>query len=221
VLQEGLSSEQTGPNYPPILHPPPMGKSFTLIDPANRQTILVFPERKFARIIRWPAEQPPSNGPAGFPTLGPPEGSDTSPHRAIGRAGAGAAFFAPSAFAIQKPTPPPMSGYLPHKTEHQYSEQMLEGLAACEERVTNTYPKGTFDDPKDELEVDDRWYSPYLDEMVLIISNFHGTHGRYGGPLELVFSRNDIRMTDIKLQEPDPALFVIPQDYKVETQQLP
>jgi len=203
VRSERLSSEESGPNWMPI---PPVphhtaSKMILIDDPGNRQTITILPERKLAKIAYWhvpvsPAERTERD----FSDVWP--GESKQDHLHIGARAPGA----------------PVD-VRPSRVDTQYSEKMVEGVAACGERKTRTYPRGTFDDPKDEQEVIETWYSPYLDAILVEFWNGHQQHWHnFDGR---AFVRHDLRVTDIKLQEPDPALFVIPQDYQVETQQLP
>jgi hypothetical protein len=200
VRRERLSSEESGPNWLPVPYHAP-SKMILIDDPANRQTITILPERKFARISYWhkPASPTERNGPE-FSEVYP--GESRQDHRHIGARSPGVS-----------------PDIRPSHVDTQYSEKMVQGVAACGERTTRTYPRGTFDDPKDEQEVIDKWYSPYLDAIVVEAWNTHQNQWHsFDG---LVFLRHDVRVTDIRLQEPDPALFAIPKDYEVETQQLP
>jgi hypothetical protein len=206
VRTEMLNHERSGPEFGVPLKPPPMGKSFSLEDTANKQRTTVYPERKFASILSTgPAQAPADDNPAGFATISPDKASASNPPVD------GNAPFLGMAYPQPPPVPPTLQDMLPDHIARQHSEHMAEGVAVCDDRTTTTYARGTFDDPKDEQEVSETWYSPYLEGPVWRVSHVHAGHGG----CELVFTRHEVRLTDIRLQEPDPALFTIPKDYKV------
>jgi hypothetical protein len=89
------------------------------------------------------------------------------------------------------------------KTE-SLGTQQLEGVNAEGKRVTRTIPAGAIGNEQPLVITVESWTSPELHTLVLEKRN----DPRFG---ETVF-----RLTNIKLGEPDPALFQIPSGFKTE-----
>jgi hypothetical protein len=82
--------------------------------------------------------------------------------------------------------------------------QMIEGLAAEGTRVTFTIATGKIGNERPIVTVNERWYSPELQTVVLS----KNSDPRMG--------ETTYRLTDISRGEPDPSLFQVPADYTVK-----
>jgi len=100
---------------------------------------------------------------------------------------------APAAIAAEKST-------LPKKTE-SLGKQVIEGVEAVGARSTLTIPAGEIGNRLPIEIVDERWYSPEL--QVLVMSKHHDP--RSG---ETIY-----RLTNINRAEPDRSLFEVPLDF--------
>jgi hypothetical protein len=81
--------------------------------------------------------------------------------------------------------------------------QMIEGVSAEGTRVTTTIPAGQVGNERPIEIVDERWYSPDLQTVVMT---------RHSDPRsgETVY-----KLTNLDRSEPDPTLFQVPADYRV------
>src|SRR5262245_33527955 len=82
--------------------------------------------------------------------------------------------------------------------------QTIEGVEAEGTRVTITSPAGKIGNDHPIVTVNERWYSPEL--QVVVMSK--DSDPRMG--------ETTYRLTNIVRSEPDPSLFQVPADYKVE-----
>jgi hypothetical protein len=106
--------------------------------------------------------------------------------------------------------PMPMEGGIialsdgPEVNQESLGTQTIEGVAAEGTRVTFTIPAGKIGNERPIITVNERWYSPELQTVVLSKTN----DPRMG--------ETTYRLTNIVRSEPDPALFQVPAGYKVE-----
>jgi hypothetical protein len=84
-------------------------------------------------------------------------------------------------------------------------KQMIEGVEAVGTRSTFTIPAGEVGNLRPIVTVEETWYSPELDMMVLT----KRTDPRSG--------ETTYRLTNLNRNEPDRALFEVPADYTVTT----
>jgi len=82
----------------------------------------------------------------------------------------------------------------------------MEGVEAQGTRTTMTIPSGTFGNERPIEIVSEIWFSPALHTAVLT----KRIDPRMGETI--------MRLTNIRLEEPDPSLFQIPPDYTVRDQ---
>ena len=92
---------------------------------------------------------------------------------------------------------------LPAPRAETLGRQLIEGIAAEGTRTTITIEAGEIGNERPIEIVSERWYSPELQTVVL---------SRHSDPRT---GENVYRLTKIDRREPDPALFRVPQDYKV------
>lgn len=83
-------------------------------------------------------------------------------------------------------------------------DQMMAGVDAQGTRTTETIPAGAIGNQKPIVVVSERWYSPDLQETI------------YSKRTDPRFGTTIYQLTNISRQEPDPSLFQVPADYKVE-----
>jgi hypothetical protein len=88
--------------------------------------------------------------------------------------------------------------------QEQLGTQTIEGVAAEGTRVTFTIPAGKIGNERPIVTVNERWYSPELQTVVLT----KNSDPRMG--------ETTYRLTNINRSEPDPSLFQVPADYRVE-----
>lgn len=112
---------------------------------------------------------------------------------------------------IARKLPPPPEQMLPPmrppvdsqvKTD-SLGKQTIEGVEAEGTRTTITIPAGQIGNDRPIEIVSERWYSPALQ---LVVQSRH-SDPRVG--------ENSYRLTNINLDEPSPALFEVPANYKI------
>jgi hypothetical protein len=86
----------------------------------------------------------------------------------------------------------------------QLGTQTIEGVMAEGTRITFTIPAGKIGNDRPIVAVNERWYSPELQTIVLT----KNSDPRMG--------ETTYRLTNINRGEPDPSLFQVPADYTVE-----
>ena len=89
------------------------------------------------------------------------------------------------------------------KTE-KLEARNVEGVQAEGTRITTTIPAGDIGNEQPIQIVDERWYSPELQVVVMT---------RHSDPR---FGETTYRLTSIQRGEPSPALFQVPSDYAVK-----
>jgi hypothetical protein len=82
--------------------------------------------------------------------------------------------------------------------------QTIEGVEADGQRVTVTIQAGKIGNERPIVTVNERWYSPELQTVVLS----KNSDPRIG--------ETTYKLTNIDRNEPDPSLFQVPADYTVE-----
>jgi hypothetical protein len=92
----------------------------------------------------------------------------------------------------------------PEVNQESLGTQTIEGVAAEGTRVTFTIPAGKIGNERPLITVSERWYSAELQTVVL---------SKISDPR---MGETTYRLTNIVRSEPDPALFQVPADYKVE-----
>jgi len=125
---------------------------------------------------------------------------------------------APAAAAVQgtativAPPPPPAVGgevtFMRHSSKHEAKTEKLEarsfdGVMAEGTRTTVTIPAGEIGNEQPINIVDERWYSPELQVVVMT---------RHSDPRS---GETTYRLTNISRAEPAAALFQVPSDYAV------
>jgi hypothetical protein len=82
--------------------------------------------------------------------------------------------------------------------------QNIGGVQADGKRVTETIPAGAIGNEREINVVNETWYSPELQTVVM---------SKYSDPRtgDVVYT-----LTNINRSEPDPALFQVPADYKMK-----
>src|SRR5262249_29941945 len=83
-------------------------------------------------------------------------------------------------------------------------KQMIEGVEAEGQRVTVTIQAGKIGNERPIVTVNERWYSPELQTVVLS----KNSDPRIG--------ETTYKLINIDRSEPNPALFQVPSDYTVE-----
>ena len=82
--------------------------------------------------------------------------------------------------------------------------QMIEGVQAEGTRITFTIPAGKIGNDRPIVTVNERWYSPEL-QAVVVSKNLDPRSG------DTIY-----RLTNISRSEPDPSLFQVPGDYTIK-----
>ncbi|HKA01147.1 MAG TPA: hypothetical protein VKE70_31760, partial [Candidatus Solibacter sp.] len=100
--------------------------------------------------------------------------------------------------------PVPRSHAEPHNsgTTEELAAQVINGVRAKGSRVTITIPAGSFGNDRDVKVVNERWYSDDLQVLVKSINN------------DPRFGITTYELTNIVTGAPDPALFLVPSDYR-------
>jgi hypothetical protein len=82
-------------------------------------------------------------------------------------------------------------------------EQILEGVLARGSRQIRTIPAGTIGNQRDIEIVDEQWYSPDIEAVVLTRSS------------DPRFGETTYQLVSVALTEPPPDLFAVPQGYEI------
>jgi hypothetical protein len=93
-------------------------------------------------------------------------------------------------------------------TKEQLGTKTVNGVQAEGVRVTRTIPAGAIGNDKPIEVVTERWYSPDLQMVVMT------TH------TDPMMGTVSVKLASVVRGDPDPGLFQIPSDYKVETGKL-
>ncbi len=100
--------------------------------------------------------------------------------------------------------PPPPQGPPPPEQKESLGRQTIEGVEAEGTRVTVTIPVGAIGNERAINIVNERWYSPELQAVVLT----KNSDPRYG--------ETTYRLTNINRSEPARALFEVPADFTIK-----
>ncbi len=103
------------------------------------------------------------------------------------------------------PPPPPQGPPPPPAVKESLGRQNIEGVEAEGTRVTVTIPAGAFGNERPINIVNERWYSPEL-QLVVMTKN---SDPRFG--------ENTYRLTNINRTEPARTLFEVPADFTLKT----
>jgi hypothetical protein len=95
-------------------------------------------------------------------------------------------------------------GNTPRTTSESLGSQLIEGVTAEGTRTTTTWAVGLVGNDREIIATSETWYSKQLGVAVLTKSS----DPRSGD--------TTIKLTDITLVEPDPALFMPPADYEIK-----
>jgi hypothetical protein len=90
-------------------------------------------------------------------------------------------------------------------TKEQLGTKTVNGVQADGVRVTRTIPAGAIGNDKPIEVVTERWYSPDLQMTVMM------TH------IDPMMGTVTAKMASVVRGDPDPSLFQVPSDYKLET----
>ena len=94
------------------------------------------------------------------------------------------------------------------KTE-SLGKEVIEGLEVEHTRTSLTIPAGEIGNVQPIEIVDETWYSPELQLMVMTKSR------------DPRFGETTYRLTDIRRSEPDRSLFEVPNDYTIKKNTAP
>lgn len=123
------------------------------------------------------------------------------------RPAAGSEWFTKSGHVVKAPatSAPAQPSARPHLTmsRERLGPQEIDGVTAQGWRITTTYPVGYFGNDGPVTTTSETWTSPELGMVVLSKTS----DPRYG--------EQTSKLTNISLEEPDPALFQVPADYKI------
>jgi hypothetical protein len=92
----------------------------------------------------------------------------------------------------------------PAPVTENLGDQMIAGIHATGTRVTTTIPSGTMGNEQPIIVTSDRWFSPELKATVMTKHT-----DPWAGELKTQF-------TNMNTSEPEPSLFTVPSDYKIE-----
>jgi hypothetical protein len=207
------------------LHDPVAGRSYTL-DPAQRIArerrpvqVAIAQAREPIEVARagvggtWnvavPAPVPPpppgvATGTVAVDVAGDGERDVTVIRRREGGRDEVRVFSSVGASAV---FPPGTTGM--YEPAEDLGEQVLEGLLARGQRMTDTIPAGTIGNERPIEIVTERWYSEEIDALVL---------QRFSDPRvgETVY-----RLVNVVRGEPSPTLFQVPHEYEIKAPEMP
>ena len=95
-------------------------------------------------------------------------------------------------------------GNAPRTTSENLGTQLIEGVAAEGRRTTTTWAVGSVGNDREIVATNETWFSKQLGVAVLT----KNSDPRSGD--------TTIKLTNISLAEPDPALFMPPADYEIK-----
>lgn len=165
-------------------------------DPVAKVSYTLDENAHTAHKMPAPPSPPPPPGAAAFRTFQMPAPMPPPPPGAVE---AGATISSANVMWFSKDSSP--SG-APPKAE-QLGTQMIGGVQAQGTRTTITIPAGQIGNDRDLNIVDERWYSP---ELQVVVMSKH-SDPRMGD--------SDYTLTNINRAEPDPTLFQVPADYTI------
>src|SRR5579884_33560 len=84
-------------------------------------------------------------------------------------------------------------------------QKVIEGVLAEGVRLTRTIPAGAVGNEKPLVITTERWYSPEIQSVVLQIRS------------DPRFGTTTYRLTNIARSDPPPALFIVPEDFRIES----
>jgi hypothetical protein len=97
----------------------------------------------------------------------------------------------------------------PNVSREKLGGKTIDGIYAEGTRTTTVYPTGTQGNDRDITVVSERWISPELGVEVLVKTS----DPRSG--------ETTTEVQNLNRAEPDPALFEVPADYKIQSQPEP
>jgi hypothetical protein len=86
----------------------------------------------------------------------------------------------------------------------ELAAQMIGGVQARGSRITTTIPAGTFGNDRDIKVVNERWYS---DDLQVLLKSTNS---------DPRFGVTSYELTNVVRTEPDPAIFLVPPDYRLK-----
>ena len=98
----------------------------------------------------------------------------------------------------------------PPSDNESLGTQFMEGVTAVGRRTTMRFPAGTIKNDREIVTVFEAWESPELGMMMVMTKSSDPRSGELA-----------TRLTNIRLAEPDPSLFVVPSDYTFEQPSVP
>jgi hypothetical protein len=104
---------------------------------------------------------------------------------------------------------PVQPGPRPNVSREKLGGKTIDGIYAEGTRTTTVYPAGTQGNDRDITVVSERWISPELAVEVLVKTS----DPRSG--------ESTTEVQNLNRAEPDPALFEVPADYKIQSQAEP
>lgn len=196
----------------------PVAEVSYLLNPANKtaQQLLAFKLAATAGVaMQWEAAVPASPLPGG-----PPPGAGLAVHTDV-RVQGDSGGPAPQTFELAVPPVqgavvstfgPSGAGVVAFSgsfgsgmavRNEDLGEQVLEGVLARGSRQIRTIPAGAIGNERDIEIVDEQWYSPDIEAVVLTRSS------------DPRFGETTYRLVGVTRTEPPPDLFSVPQDYEV------
>jgi hypothetical protein len=93
----------------------------------------------------------------------------------------------------------------PPSQNESLGTQTMEGITAVGRRTTMRFPAGTIGNDREIVTVFEAWESPELGMMMVMTKNSDPRSGELS-----------TKLTNIRLAEPDPSLFVVPSEYTMQ-----
>jgi hypothetical protein len=174
--------------------------SVFIVDPVQHVTINMNPQNKTATIIHMGQGVPPSQRAADIHTdKATPALARPGLQAAVGQTG-----LAGGGTRVEGPPKGTDMLRLAGLQEENLGSQVIDGLNVTGTRRTRTIPAGQMGNEKPMTQTFETWVSSDL-HVVLLNKTDTPESGEY-----------TTRLVNIQLGDPDPALFQIPADYKVE-----
>jgi hypothetical protein len=194
---EGRTRRETGINLLGAAAQKSNAKLITIIDPIAGVHYVLDPDNKTARKMTLPSLPPLSPKHAGEAGVRVKD-EKVMVYRTAGEPGSDVFF---GNVFVNKETHG--ANDTPSATEN-LGDQMIEGIHATGTRMTTTIPAGKMGNEQAINVVSERWYSP---ELKITVMTKHSDP--WAGELKTQFS-------SVNAVEPDPSLFSVPSDYKIE-----
>lgn len=180
-----------------------MPKMITIIDPVAGFHYMLDSENKIAHKMAMPSTgvSAVEGAASGVPTDQPPKGE----HIAFFQSSEGMAMGGSDVFYHKVITRKPGDASdEPTPATENLGDQSIGGVHATGTRMITTIPSGKMGNDQPIVVTSERWYSPDLRATVMTKHS-----DPWAGELKTQFA-------SVNTSEPDPSLFTVPSDYKVE-----